>query len=262
MFRDRRNRTGPRPAGRAPRPRASARSRCSPPPRSATTDRSPPPARSCPPRSRQRPCVSDCTAPVSGLSLLEPNSHTSQPLASPAFATSAKYSTGQRLAGPYSAPGHRPSTGVAGRPRFKRESAARALSTSACRRGGGISGSVSPGASASATKRSTVRGRFVLSSRRTVIEQAVTPLTGETGARPGTRHERNDRGLERIGQDDGAVVIARAQFATEAQAHAEIETPVDERRRRSPRPPPACAPAADASRPGRARRVAPPDAAA
>jgi len=81
-----------------------------------------------------------------------------------------KCSAGQRLAGPYSAPGQRIATGrCVARPSTRIASAA--LAASGTSTGAAAVGTSSPGCAASATNRSTRRGSALLSRRRASVSR-------------------------------------------------------------------------------------------
>ena len=161
-------------------------------------------------------------------SLGEPNSQIAKPSAARRPASSAKCAAGQRLAGPYSAPGQKAAIlagrSIASRVRVFCCSATVDRSRGAeTGRGSGAPGSFRQLREAFDHQR---QGGFV--EAVAAVEQAVTRFAGESDALRNPGESRNQRRFQGVGQDVGGVIAARGKLASETPAFAQAQRTVAE----------------------------------
>ena len=150
----------------------------------------------------------------SGCSSGPPKSHTALPSPAQRAATSAKCLAGQRLAGPKAAPGQSATTGLpAGR-----SSRARAAAR--------FSGSArSSGVPARSTRQRRVAfdqaGQTIGLEAPCIVQHGVTMLPKPARPPRDAREPRHQRGLERVGQDEGPFEAVRAERPPDPQAFSQ-----------------------------------------
>ena len=182
------------------------------------------------------PASSDAaiTASAAGRSFGEPISQTRMPSAMKRVASAAKCSAGQRLAGPYSAPGHSTATGAPPPSPNSRTAAAR-LAASGTSTGGGDGVDAGGASPASASARSGRRGAAARAGarRRTSVSRPQRDSPTITGADRDPGEPGYERRLPGIRQHERAgitIVGGRSRkLRASARAPAQVEAAVADR---------------------------------